>query len=200
MLWELTAISRKWSFLIVSDRFWPLGYCRFLSLLLWMRVFCQLQVELSVVLPNWSNVSGASSMVMYPIPRMKPSTKDMYWPDGPGSLTGGSGATELIVWRNFWSRCSIWPMPELDLFGLAHAWIASVLSGPYHVVGGLFCVTHTTIEYVRSYPYSVFSLFGLAHTQSSTCLVWLILKIRSVPCLFSGAIRKKISLLISLER
>ena len=51
---------------------------------------------------------------------MKSATQDNYGLDGPGSRTGGSGATELIVWTNFRSRRSVWPIPKLGLFCLAH--------------------------------------------------------------------------------
>ena len=36
------------------------------------------------------------------------------------SRAKGPGTTELIVWTAFWSGCSVWPIPDIDLFCLAH--------------------------------------------------------------------------------
>ena len=140
------------------------------------------------------------------VPRMKSATQDKYGPDGPGSQTGGSGATELIVWTNFRSGRSVGPIPKLGLFGLApHTWIGYVRSGQYPNIG-LFRLVHAQSSVwpidkhrsvssgpypssvwpitrhwsVSSGPYPLFDLFRLAHTQSRVCLLWPISNLRSV--------------------
>ena len=72
----------------------------------------------------------------------------------------GSGVTKLIVWTNFGSRCSVWPIPKLGMFDLAHT-------------RSLVWPTPNRWS-VGSGSYPTVDLFGLAHIQPLICSVWLI--------------------------
>ena len=111
---------------------------------------------------------------------------------GQTDLVRGQGvrATELIVWKNFLSRRSVWPIPKLGLFSLAHTWIGHVRSGQYPNIG-LFRLVYTQSSVGSvwpipkhrsgsSVPCLVAGLFALAHIQSSVCFVWPIPSRRSV--------------------
>ena len=113
-------------------------------------------------------------------PRMKSATQDIYWPDGFGSRTGGSGATI----HNGLEKCgSRLPSGQWQF--------RSVRSGQYPYFG-LFGMANTQISVcsvwpkpkfrpVRSGQYPNFGLFGLANTHISVCSVW------PMPILLSSA-------------
>ena len=128
---------------------------------------------------------------------MKSTTQDKYAPDGPELRTAGFNETELIVWTNFRSRRSLWPIPKLSLFCLN--WVYSVWpipkhqsfsSGPYPIFGLLgLANTQTSVCFFSSLPnlrsvqsgqYPNIGLFALAHIQSPVCFVWPIPSQRSV--------------------
>ena len=130
------------------------------------------------------------------------ATQDSYWPDRPGSWTGGSGATapnglEKSLGRAFRLANGnfrfVWAAqyPYFGLFGWPIPLFRSVGSGPYPCFG-LFGLANTLvlvcsvwpIPLFRSVPsgqYPFFGLFRLANTNFSVFLVWPKPLFRSVP-------------------
>ena len=110
------------------------------------------------------------------------ATQDRYWPDRPGSWTGGSSATAPMVWKKIWVAPSVWPMAIFGLFGLLNTHILVCSAGQYPYFG-LFGLANALVLVcwvwsiplfwsVRSGQYPCFGLFRLANTLASVCSVW----------------------------